>query len=159
MTRDRGMVLLFRSRKQTRPPHHRNQAMTTTLFRTAGYLAGHSVRLARQIDWQEVGAIALEALKIAIVLTLLAGRATRWVWDSLPGWSEALGRWYSSLLVGEAQPTREEPAQPAVLARVAPVTPAPAAPTRPASPAYAAAAVRVRRRRAAFWATLQQVGA
>jgi hypothetical protein len=130
--------------------------MTTTLFRTAGYLAGHSVRLAQQIDWQEVGAIALEALKIAIVLTLLAGRATRWVWDSLPGWSEALGRWYSSLLVGEAQLTREEPAQPAP---VAPVTPAPAAPARPASPAYAAAAVRVRRHRAAFWATLQQVGA
>lgn len=149
-------MLLFRSRKQTRPPHHRNQAMTTTLFRTAGYLAGHSVRLAQQIDWQEVGAIALEALKIAIVLTLLAGRATRWVWDSLPGWSEALGRWYSSLLVGEAQLTREEPAQPAP---VAPVTPAPAAPARPASPAYAAAAVRVRRHRAAFWATLQQVGA
>jgi hypothetical protein len=130
--------------------------MTTTLFRTAGYLASHSVRLAQQIDWQEVGAIALEALKIAIVLTLLAGRATRWVWDSLPGWSEALGRWYSSLLVGEAQLTREEPAQPAP---VAPVTPAPAAPARPASPAHAAAAIRVRRRRAAFWATLQQVGA
>jgi hypothetical protein len=149
-------VLLFRSRKQTRQPHNRNQAMTTTLFRAAGYLAGHSVRLARQIDWQEVGAVALEALKIAIVLTLLAGRATRWAWDSLPSWSEALGRWYSSSLVGEAEPTGEEPAAPAL---VAPVAPAPAAPARPASPAHAAAAIRVRRRRAAFWATLQQVGA
>jgi hypothetical protein len=130
--------------------------MTTTLFRAAGYLAGHSVRLARQIDWQEVGAVALEAIKIAIAITLLAGRATRWVWDSLPSWSEALGRWYSSLLVGEAEPTREEPAAPAL---VAPVAPAPAAPARPASPAHAAAAIRVRRRRATFWATLQQVGA
>ena len=132
--------------------------MTTTLFRTAGYLAGHSVRLAQQVDWEEASAIALEALKVAIVLTLLAGRATRWVWDSLPGWSESLGCWYSSLLVGEAEPTREEPIQLAAPAPAAPVTRAPAALARPVSSAHAAAARRVRSHRAAFWATLQQVG-
>ena len=127
--------------------------MTITVFRVAGYLSGHSVRLAQQIDWQEVGAIALEALKIAIVLTLLAGRATRWVWDSLPGWSKALGRWYSSLLVGNADPIEEEPA----LAPAAPVSCALAAPDKSASPAYVEAKVQVLRRRAAFWKTLQQV--
>jgi hypothetical protein len=53
------------------------------------------------IDWNEAQATAIHALKVAIVLTLLAGRATRWVWDSLPEWSESMGQWYSSLITGD----------------------------------------------------------
>ena len=60
-----------------------------------------SVRnLILMIDWSEARATAIHGLKVAIVITLLAGRATRWVWDSLPEWSESMGRWYSSLVVG-----------------------------------------------------------
>ena len=72
--------------------------MTTTTFAgTAGRIVGTAVR---QINWAEVGAIVLYGLQILIVLTLLAGRATRRAWDILPGLSEQLGRAYARLLLG-----------------------------------------------------------
>lgn len=75
----------------------------TTWAGTAGRLAGTAARgllwAYRTIDWAEVGAIVLHGLQILIVLTLLAGRATRRAWDALPVLSEQLGRWYARLLV------------------------------------------------------------
>lgn len=80
--------------------------MTKTLPATAGRIAGTAVRhliwLERQIDWAEVGAIVLHGLQVLIVLTLLAGRATRRAWDALPELSERMGRCYSRLLVRPA---------------------------------------------------------
>lgn len=80
--------------------------MTKTIPATAGRIAGTAVRhliwLERQIDWAEVGAIVLHGLQVLIVLTLLAGRATRRAWDALLELSERLGRCYSRLLVRPA---------------------------------------------------------
>lgn len=73
---------------------------TTTWAGTAGRIAG---TVARQINWAEALAVFLHGLKILIVLTLLAGRATRQAWGALPVLSEQLGRWYARQLVG-AQP-------------------------------------------------------
>jgi hypothetical protein len=82
------------------------QTMTNTLPATAGRIAGTAVRhliwLERQIDWAEVGAIVLHGLQVLIVLTLLAGRATRRAWDALLELSERMGRCYSRLLVRPA---------------------------------------------------------
>lgn len=82
------------------------QTMTNTLPATAGRIAGTAVRhliwLERQIDWTEVGAIVLHGLQVLIVLTLLAGRATRRAWDALLQLSERMGRCYSRLLVRPA---------------------------------------------------------
>lgn len=55
--------------------------------------------ITRQIDWAEARATAWAALRVAIVLTLLAGRLARRGWDALPGLSERLGRAYAKLLV------------------------------------------------------------
>lgn len=80
--------------------------MTNTFPATAGRIAGTAVRhliwLERQIDWAEVGAIVLHGLQVLIVLTLLAGRATRRAWDALLELSERMGRCYSRLLVRPA---------------------------------------------------------
>ena len=80
--------------------------MTNTLPATAGRIAGTAVRhliwLERQIDWAEIGAIVLHGLQVLIVLTLLAGRATRRAWDALLELSERMGRCYSRLLVRPA---------------------------------------------------------
>lgn len=82
----------------------------TTWAGTAGRLAGTAARglicAYRTIDWAEVGSIVLHGLQILIVLTLLAGRATRRAWDALPVLSEQLGSWYARLLV----PTTAAPA-------------------------------------------------
>jgi hypothetical protein len=83
---------------------------TTTWAGTAG-------RILRQIDWAEVSAIVLQGLQILIVLTLLAGRATRRGWESLLAMSEALGCAYARLLVCPAP-------QPVVIA-TGPAWPAP----------------------------------
>lgn len=68
-----------------------------------GFAAGTLVRYLRwlndQIDWAEVAAIVIHGLKILVVLTLMAGRATRRAWDDLPGFSERLGKAYAALLV------------------------------------------------------------
>lgn len=72
----------------------------TTIAGTAGRIASHAVRIARQVNWAEVRATAWHGLQVAIVLTLLAGRMTRRCWDALPGLSERLGRAYARLLVG-----------------------------------------------------------
>lgn len=83
---------------------------TTTWAGTAGRLAGAAARgllwAYRTIDWAEVAEIVLHGLQILIVLTLLAGRATRRAWDALPVLSERLGRWHARLLV----PTAPTPA-------------------------------------------------
>ena len=72
----------------------------TTIAGTAGRITGTAIRYGRQlndqIDWAEVAHVVIHGLKIAIVLTLLAGRVTRRAWDALPGLSEQLGRWYAS---------------------------------------------------------------
>ena len=65
----------------------------TTSAGRAGRMLGTTLAL---IDWTEVWATFLHGLQVAIVLTLLAGRATRRAWDALPGLSEQLGRWYAS---------------------------------------------------------------
>jgi hypothetical protein len=81
---------------------------TTTLAGTAGRITGTAaagvVWVYKNTDWAEVWAVVLRGLQIAIVLTLLAGRATRRWWDSLPGWSEQLGRWYAARLAPVALP-------------------------------------------------------
>ena len=79
---------------------------TTTWAGTAGRLTGAAARgllwAYRTIDWAEVAAIVLHGLQILIVLTLLAGRATRRAWDALPVLSERLGCWYARLLAPAA---------------------------------------------------------
>lgn len=73
-----------------------------SIARILGRILGTIIRALiwayHQIDWAQVGAIVLEGMKVLIVLTLLAGRATRHAWDSLPGWSEQLGHLYGQLL-------------------------------------------------------------
>jgi hypothetical protein len=72
---------------------------TTTLAGTASRIIGTAAAgllwIYRSTDWAEVWATVLQGLKVAIVLTLLAGRITRRAWDALPGWSEQLGQWYA----------------------------------------------------------------
>lgn len=83
------------------------------LGRMAGTLVRHLRWLNDQIDWAEVAAIVIHGLKILIVLTLLAGRATRRAWDGLPGFSERLGKAYAALLV-PSTPRGPQPAFPAL---------------------------------------------
>lgn len=78
----------------------------------AGTLVRHLRWLNNQIDWVEVAQVVIDGLKILIVLTLLAGRATRRAWDRLPGFSERLGKAYAALLV----PTAPQAAAPALQA-------------------------------------------
>jgi hypothetical protein len=87
--------------------------MTTTSF--AGYLGrivGTTARvlitLERQIDWGQVSSVVLQGLKVLVVLTYLAGQATRKAWDALPKLSERLGRFYSSFLVASEAPPAPE---------------------------------------------------
>jgi hypothetical protein len=72
---------------------------TTTIAGIAGRITGTvaagAIWVYRETDWAKVGQIVLCGLQIAIVLTLLAGRATRSAWDALPGLSEQLGQWYA----------------------------------------------------------------
>lgn len=79
----------------------------TTIAGIAGRITGTAAKgliwAHRTIDWAEVAQIVIEGLKVLIVLTLMAGRATRRFWDALPGWSEQLGRAYSRLLVGAVE--------------------------------------------------------
>ena len=81
---------------------------TTTIAGAAGRITGAAARgllwAYRTIDWAEVAEIVLHGLQILIVLTLLAGRATRRAWDALPVLSERLGRWYAGVLVGAPEP-------------------------------------------------------
>jgi hypothetical protein len=81
---------------------------TATLAGTAGRITGHAVAgvlwVYRNTDWAEVWATVLQGLKVAIVLTLLAGRLARRWWDALPGWSEQLGQWYASWVAPVALP-------------------------------------------------------
>lgn len=67
-----------------------------TVAGRSGRMLGTTLAL---INWAEVRATSLHGLQVAIVLTLLAGRATRHAWDSLPGLSERLGSWYARMLV------------------------------------------------------------
>jgi hypothetical protein len=74
-----------------------------TIAGTAGRITGTAAKgliwAHRTIDWAEVAQIVIEGLKVLVVLTLLAGRATRrQFWDNLPGWSEQVGRLYGQLL-------------------------------------------------------------
>ena len=79
---------------------------TTTIAGVAGRIVGTTARgmlwAHEQIDWAEVRAIALQGLRILIVLTLLAGRLCRRGWDALPLLSERLGRAYARLIVSPA---------------------------------------------------------
>ena len=68
----------------------------TTFAGRAGRMLGTTLAL---IDWTEVWATFLHGLQVTIVLVLLAGRATRHAWDSLPGLSERLGSWYARMIV------------------------------------------------------------
>jgi hypothetical protein len=81
----------------------------TTIAGTAGRITGTITRgliwAHRTINWAEVAAIVLHGLQVLIVLALLAGRATRRLWDALPGWSEQLGQCYRHLLVSRRAPT------------------------------------------------------
>lgn len=82
------------------PPHPKEMTTITTIAGTAGRITGTAILYGRQlndqIDWAEVAQVVIQGLQVAIVLTLLAGRATRRAWDALPGLSEQLGRWYAS---------------------------------------------------------------
>lgn len=75
----------------------------TTWAGTAGRIAGTATKglrwAHRQIDWAEVAKIVLHGLQVLIVLTLLAGRATRSAWDALLELSERLGKAYARLIV------------------------------------------------------------
>lgn len=73
---------------------------------------------------------AIAAVVVAAQATYHAGRRTRRLWDQLVAFSERMGRWYSSLLVGTT--TAPAAAAPAVL----PTAPA-AAPVLPAAPVAA----------------------
>ena len=81
---------------------------TTTLAGTAGRITGHAaagvIWIHRNTDWSEVWETVLQGLKVAIVLTLLAGRLTRRWWDALPQWSEQLGQWYAARVAPVALP-------------------------------------------------------
>jgi hypothetical protein len=72
---------------------------TTTLAGTTGRVTGTVAAgvlwIHRNTEWAEVWAVVLQGLKVAIVLTLLAGRLARRWWDALPEWSEKLGQWYA----------------------------------------------------------------
>jgi hypothetical protein len=72
---------------------------TATLAGTAGRITGAAtagvIWVYKNTDWAAAWAVVLQGLKVAIVLTLLAGRITRRWWDALPGWSEQLGQWYA----------------------------------------------------------------
>lgn len=80
----------------------------TTLAGTAGRISGHAAAgvlwIHRNTDWNEVWAVVLQGLKVAIVLTLLAGRLARRWWDALPGWSEQLGQWYAARIAPVTMP-------------------------------------------------------
>jgi hypothetical protein len=80
----------------------------TALAGTAGRITGHAAAAAvwvyKNTDWAEVWEVVLQGLKVAIVLTLLAGRATRRAWDALPGLSEQLGCWYAARVAPVALP-------------------------------------------------------
>ena len=93
---------------------------TTTLAGAAGRITGTAARgvlwVYRNTDWAEVAQIVLQGLQVAIVLTLLAGQATRRAWDALPGWSEQLGRWYAARLQVVALPAFPVAAVPARVA-------------------------------------------
>ena len=82
----------------------------TTIAGAAGRITGAAARgllwAYRTIDWAEVAEIVLHGLQILIVLTLLAGRATRRAWDALPVLSERLGRWYARLSPASAASAR-----------------------------------------------------
>ena len=91
---------------------------TISIAGTAGRIAGTTIRGAlwinSQIDWREVGAVLLHGLQLLIVLTLLAGRLTRQLWDRLPAMSAQLGRWYANRI-------NQPPVQPAAPAEVHPL--------------------------------------
>lgn len=88
-----------------------------TAARISGRIAGTTVRhlvwLNDQIDWTEVGAIVLHGLQVLVVLTLLAGRGARRLWDQLPAFSERMGKAYSRLVVRTAEQVATAP-QPVV---------------------------------------------
>ena len=73
---------------------------------------------------------AVAAVVVAAQATYHAGRVARRMWDQLVAFSERMGRWYSSLLVGTT--TAPAAAAPAVL----PTAPA-AAPVLPTAPVAA----------------------
>jgi hypothetical protein len=73
----------------------------TTTARILGTAYGYTRHIARQIDWQEVGAIVLHGLQVLIAMTLLAGQYARRAWDSLLLFSERMGKAYSWLLLGD----------------------------------------------------------
>lgn len=80
-----------------------NTTTSTTLAGTAGRIVGTAARgllwVHQNTDWAEVRAIVIQGLQVAIVLTLLAGRATRRAWDALPALSAKLGTAYARLIV------------------------------------------------------------
>lgn len=76
--------------------------------RLAGTTCRHLLWLNAQIDWAEVGQIVLHGLQVLIVMTLLAGRSTRRLWDQLPVFSERMGKAYSRLVVRTTAPTEQE---------------------------------------------------
>jgi len=75
----------------------------TTIAGTAGRVTGTAIRgilwVHENTDWPEVRAIVLQGLQVAIVLTLLAGRAARGAWDALPALSAKLGTAYARAIV------------------------------------------------------------
>ena len=74
---------------------------------------------------------AIAAVVVAAQATYHAGRRTRRLWDQLVAFSERMGRWYSSLLVG----TTTAPA--AAAAAVLPTAPVTAPVALPAAPVAA----------------------
>jgi hypothetical protein len=70
-----------------------------TAGRIAGTAARHLLWLNAQIDWSEVGAVALHGIVTLVVMTYWAGRYTRHAWDALVDASEQLGKTYAAWLV------------------------------------------------------------
>lgn len=95
--------------------HHHPNSMTTitTIAGTAGRIAGTAAKsilwINDQIDWAEVSQIVIDGIKVLIVLTFLAGRATRMAWAQLLQASEHLGCWYATLLTPTVIPIMIHP--------------------------------------------------
>lgn len=65
-----------------RTPPHRPALAARNMTNTHITTARHLIAIERQIDWQEVGTIALHGLQVLVVMTLLARPLTRRAWDA-----------------------------------------------------------------------------
>jgi hypothetical protein len=93
----RGVVQI-RNRSATIPAAERSSARACSLA-----IGTTTETTMNTTTLRQAAALVLDCLTALAILTLLAGRATRRAWDALPVLSEALGRWYSRLLVGKPE--------------------------------------------------------